>query len=122
MKSTASATRPTCSSRWNIPTKPSRNSRRITREDAEDEFVTQEIRLVSQTPGPLQWIVGGFYNHRYSYGVSQEFTPGYSEFLVGGTGAGFRPDALEYYSADYQHLIEKAFFGEISYDIRRTGM
>ncbi|HEY7799748.1 MAG TPA: TonB-dependent receptor [Hyphomonadaceae bacterium] len=88
-----------------------------TREDAEDEFVTQEMRLVSQTEGPLQWIVGGFYNHRYTYGVSQEFTPGYSEFIVGGTGAGFRPDALEYYSADYQHLIEKAFFGEVSYDI-----
>jgi iron complex outermembrane recepter protein len=88
-----------------------------TREDEEDEFVNAEIRLVSQTPGPLSWIAGYFYNHRYSYGVSQEFTPGYSEFLVGGTGPGFRPDALEYYSADYTHLIEQAFFGEVSYDI-----
>jgi outer membrane receptor protein involved in Fe transport len=89
----------------------------FTREDAEDEFVTQEIRLVSSTPGPLQWIVGGFYNHRYAYGESREFTPGYSEFLNGGTGPGFRTDALEYYSVDNTHLIEKAFFGEISYDI-----
>lgn len=88
-----------------------------TREDAEDEFVNQEIRLVSAMPGPLQWIVGAFYNHRYTYSVSQEFTPGYSAFLNGGTGPGFRPDALEYYSLDNTHLIEKAFFGEVSYDI-----
>ncbi len=88
-----------------------------TREDAKDEFVNQEIRLVSKTPGPLQWIVGAFYNHRYAYGVSQEFTPHYSEFLNGGVGAGFRPDALEYYSLDDTHLIEKAFFGEVSYDL-----
>jgi iron complex outermembrane recepter protein len=88
-----------------------------TREDVEDEFVTQEIRLVSSTPGPFQWIVGGFYNHRYLYGLSQEFTPEYSEFLNGGTGPGFRPDAVEYYAANYDHLIEKAFFGEVSYDI-----
>jgi outer membrane receptor protein involved in Fe transport len=91
-----------------------------TRKDAEDEFVNQEVRLVSQTPGPLIWIVGGFYNHRYTYGVSQEFTPGYSAFLVGGHGPGFRPDALEYYSVDNTHLIEKALFGEVSYDITDT--
>jgi iron complex outermembrane recepter protein len=89
----------------------------FTREDAEDEFVNQELRLVSKHDGPLQWIVGAFYNHRYQYGLSQEFTPGYSEFLNGGTGPGFRPDALEYYEAEWQHLIEKAGFGEVSYDI-----
>ncbi|MDP3736302.1 MAG: TonB-dependent receptor [Hyphomonadaceae bacterium] len=89
----------------------------FTREDVEDEFVTQEMRLVSQMEGPLSWIVGGFYNHRYSYGVSQEFTPGFNDFVVTDFGFDFRPDALEYYSADYTHLIEKAFFGEVSYDI-----
>jgi outer membrane receptor protein involved in Fe transport len=88
-----------------------------TREDEEDEFVTQELRLVSSTPGPLQWIIGGFYNHRYAYGASREFTPGFNTFAANNFGFDFRPDALEYYSVDQTHLIEKAFFGEVSYDI-----
>jgi iron complex outermembrane recepter protein len=89
-----------------------------TREDEKDEFVNQEFRLVSETSGPLSWIVGGFYNHAYSYGVSKEFTPGFSQFAVDNGFFDFvRPDALEYYSIDYQHLIEKALYGEVSYDI-----
>jgi outer membrane receptor protein involved in Fe transport len=89
----------------------------FTREDVLDEFVNQELRLVSSTPGPFQWLIGGFYNHRYAYGASREFTPGFNTFAAMNFGFDFRPDALEYYSVDQTHLIETAFFGEVSYDV-----
>jgi len=36
----------------------------FTREEQEDETLTQELRLVSTSTGPLGWIVGGFYNKK----------------------------------------------------------
>ncbi|MDO9474187.1 MAG: TonB-dependent receptor [Caulobacter sp.] len=82
----------------------------FTREDAEEESLNQEIRLVSKGDGPLSWIVGGFYNKSEGDAESREFTPGYAAF-----NGGVRPDNLEYYSVDRVKLTETAFFGEISY-------
>ncbi len=83
----------------------------FTHEVGETETFNQELRLVSQTDGPLNWIVGGFYNEKDSYSFSAEFTPGYAQF------AGFdRPDNLEYFSQSRTELVESAVFGEIGYD------
>jgi iron complex outermembrane receptor protein len=82
----------------------------FTREDAEEEAINQEIRLVSKGDGPLSWIVGGFYNKSEANAESREFTPGYAAF-----NGGVRPDNLEYYSVDRVELTEQAIFGEISY-------
>ncbi len=84
----------------------------FTREDAEEESINQEIRLVSSSDGPLSWIVGAFYNKIESDAESREFTPGYAAF-----NGGVRPDSLEYYSVDRRKLTETAFFGEIGYRI-----
>lgn len=84
----------------------------FTREDAEEESINQEIRLVSSGEGPLSWIVGAFYNKIESDAESREFTPGYAAF-----NGGVRPDNLEYYSVDRRELTETAFFGEIGYRI-----
>ena len=84
----------------------------FTNEQGEEERINQELRLVSTTDGPLNWIVGGFYNSLQTNGFSAEFTPGYAQF------AGFnRPDNLEYFSQSFVDLEETAFFGEIGYDI-----
>lgn len=84
----------------------------FTNEQGEEERINQEIRLVSTTDGPFNWIVGAFYNEFESAGFSAEFTPGYAAF------AGFdRPDDLEYFSQGVTELEETAFFGEIGYDI-----
>lgn len=82
----------------------------FTREDGEEESINQELRLVSNSEGPLSWIVGGFYNKFESVAESKEFTPGYATFL-----GGSRPDNLEYYSVNKTELVETAFFGEVSY-------
>jgi iron complex outermembrane recepter protein len=84
----------------------------VTREDEKNTFFNQEVRLVSTSEGPLNWIVGGFYNKFNTIGTSAEFTPLYAEF------AGFdRPDGLEYAASSTSRLVEKALFGEIGYQI-----
>jgi outer membrane receptor protein involved in Fe transport len=85
----------------------------FTREVGEEERINQELRLVSTTDGPLNWIVGGFYNQSEVAGTSSEFTPGYPAFA----GLTDRPDALEYFSTANSKLVETALFGEVGYDI-----
>lgn len=84
----------------------------FTREDQEEETFNQELRLVSTSEGPWNWIVGGFYNSLDVEAVSREFTPGYPEYLGGN-----RPDNLEYISVNRTELEEKAIYGELGYEI-----
>jgi outer membrane receptor protein involved in Fe transport len=90
-----------------------------TEEVSEREVFTQELRLVSQTAGPLSWIVGGFYYDLESEGFSKEFTPNFDKYAieVWGVDGNYRPDALEYFSVDESEVTEKALFGEVSYEI-----
>ncbi len=87
----------------------------FTQEVERSERFNQELRLVSQNEGPLNWIVGAFYNKRDDSGISSEFTPGFGDF------AGGRPSSelndLEYYAVGISETIEKAVFGEIGYNI-----
>ncbi len=82
----------------------------FTLEDEREETFNQEVRLVSTSDSALSWIAGAFYNKFEDVGFSAEFTPGYAEF------AGFdRPDNLEYFSAGSNEIVERAVFGEVSY-------
>ncbi|MDE8653098.1 TonB-dependent receptor [Novosphingobium sp. H3SJ31-1] len=83
-----------------------------TLEQGKEETFTQELRLVSKTPGPLSWILGGFYNHQKSNSFSKEFTP----FLDTYYGTVY-PENLEYYQVSKGKLEEKAVYGELSYKI-----
>lgn len=84
----------------------------FTHEKGKESRINQELRLVSTTEGPLNWIIGGFYNQFEGASYSAEYTPGYADF------AGFnRPDDLEYFSQGFSKLEESAIFGEIGYDI-----
>ncbi len=83
-----------------------------THDTQQDRNFSQELRLVSNSKGPLNWIGGLFYYSRNLRKLSEEFTPHYDEFN------GFsRPDSLEYISYEEDDLTEKAAFGEIGYDI-----
>jgi outer membrane receptor protein involved in Fe transport len=84
----------------------------FTREYEEEKTFTQEIRLVSQSSGRWNWIGGLFFmNFEQPIGESREFTPAYDAYL-----GGSRPDALEYINVVREDLIERAFYGELSYD------
>ncbi|MEZ5570528.1 MAG: TonB-dependent receptor [Halioglobus sp.] len=89
-----------------------------TRDDADADTFTQELRLVSTSEGPWSWIVGGFYNDFDNKTLSQEFTPGYDQFLVDiGEGVQLRPDSLEFYQTFKESQKETAAFGELGYQI-----
>ncbi|GLR71564.1 TonB-dependent receptor [Agaribacter marinus] len=84
----------------------------FTREIEEQETITQEIRLVSTSDGPLSWIVGYFDNEFDRFGTSEEFTPGIPAFF-----GVERPDNLEYFSVLDENIKETAFFGEVGYEV-----
>ncbi|MFN3911773.1 TonB-dependent receptor [Hyphomonas sp.] len=83
-----------------------------THEKGKEERINQELRLVSKTEGPLNWIAGAFYNQFEATNYSNEFTPGYSAYIGGDPGAD-----LEYFAPFYSKLEESALYGEIGYDI-----
>jgi outer membrane receptor protein involved in Fe transport len=87
----------------------------FTRETEDNDYLSQELRLVSQGDGRVSWIGGIFYQSSDLCGDSIEFTPHWDEYLTGGVPA--RPDSIEYYNVLYQYLDEKAVFGEIGIDL-----
>ena len=92
----------------------------FTREVVDEDNFTQELRLVSQGDGRLSWIGGLFYQNIEDFEESREITPEYSAYLLPfspNPGAQLRPDNLEYLAQEYEDLVEKAVFGEISVDV-----
>ncbi|WP_091736863.1 TonB-dependent receptor [Phenylobacterium immobile] len=91
----------------------------FTLEDQNDETITQEVRLVSKTEGPLSWLVGGFASRYKSNSYSKEFTPLFDRYVVDVWGAGgqYRPDSLEYYAAGSSKVEQLSGFGEATYQI-----
>ncbi|TXC72840.1 TonB-dependent receptor [Sphingomonas ginsenosidivorax] len=94
-----------------------------TTSDSDPKQFNQELRLVSTHGGPINWIIGGFYNHYKSYTFSAERIPGFPEFgAANSTGRGslygtlyqglVRPDGLEYISFTDTYTKEYATFGE----------
>ena len=74
----------------------------------------EEVRLVSTHGGPLNWVVGGFYNNTRFGSQYREYVPGYPEW------AGiYRPDNLEYMSFANTRTKEKAVYGEGTYYITK---
>ncbi|WP_174297870.1 TonB-dependent receptor [Sphingomonas bacterium] len=67
----------------------------------------QEVRLVSTHGGPINWVLGGFYNRQTTSSTRFEYTPGFAEYF-----AIRRPDNLEYISFVNSRTVEKAVYGE----------
>ena len=88
------------------------------------ETITQELRLASDTDGPLQWVFGGFYSTIDRVYTQRLPTPGYDAVtdatLGAGTSAavsnGFPVDSP--FNSDLPYDIEQfAVFGEASLDL-----
>jgi outer membrane receptor protein involved in Fe transport len=99
-----------------------------TTSDSAPKQFNQEVRLVSTHGGPINWIIGGFYNHYKAYTFGAERIPGFPEFAAANsTGPGsiygtfyrglIRPDGLEYMSFTDTYTKEKAIFGEATWHI-----
>jgi len=89
----------------------------FTRETAEEESDTVELRLTSKTDGALSWTVGYFYNDFLVNALSEEFTPGFSQFAVDNLGGvQVRPDDLEYIQLTDAREKEQALYGELTWN------
>ena len=84
----------------------------FTEDIAEQEILTLETRLVSNSEGPLNWIAGVFYNDDDYKERNSEFTPGFPEFL----GIAPLPTGdLEFFNTVDETFEEFAIFGEVGY-------
>jgi outer membrane receptor protein involved in Fe transport len=81
--------------------------------DGRRKQINQEVRLVSRHGGPLNWVLGGFYNQQRNHNDYAEHTPGLSAFY----GVPNNPDDLEYVSYSKSKVTEKALFGEGTFKI-----
>ncbi|MBO9576600.1 MAG: TonB-dependent receptor [Sphingobium sp.] len=78
----------------------------------------QELRLVSKHSGPLNWVIGGFYNLQNFHSQYHEETPGFNAWAqVNVPGVyGLRNDDYEYASISNSRKDEKAIFGEATFN------
>ncbi|MBX2848503.1 MAG: TonB-dependent receptor [Acidiferrobacterales bacterium] len=90
----------------------------FTRETAVEETDTVELRLTSNGDSALTWTVGYFYNDFEGDAVSEEFTPGFSQFAVDNFGGvQVRPDDLEYIQLTDTNVTEQALYGELTWNV-----
>ena len=88
----------------------------FTRENEENDILTQEFRLVSNGGGKLNWIAGLFHYNLEEHLESREFTPGFDQYAVDNFGGvQLRPDSLEYIEITDTDRTETALYGELSY-------
>ena len=87
---------------------------------------TQELRLSSNTDGPFQWLIGGFYSDVDRFYRQRLPTPGYDAFTDARFGAGTSVAVANGfplnspYNADLPYDIKQtAVFAEASYDFGR---
>ena len=94
------------------------------RDTTDLETITQEVRFASDTDGPFQWVLGGFYSDTERVYRQRLPTPGYDAFtdavLGAGTSAavanGFPADSP--FNSDLPYDIDQfAAFGEATYAI-----
>ena len=95
------------------------------RDTTDVSAITQEVRFASDTDGPLQWVVGGFYSQTDRFYRQRLPTPGYAAVTDATLGAGTSAavangfDNLDSpYNADLPYdLSQLAVFGEGTYAI-----
>jgi iron complex outermembrane recepter protein len=77
--------------------------------------LTQEVRIVSSGDGPLNWIIGGFYNRTRLRQVQNISVLGLSAALVGTPLEGATPNDSFGVSDLFEPRREISFFGELGY-------
>lgn len=86
---------------------------------AKSHSFTQELRLVSDTDGPLNWIIGGYYNKARARVHQPERVPvpfpGQAAFEANIIGAPLNDDK-EYLIEDSSRSRQLAVFGELKYN------
>jgi len=91
----------------------------LTTEESDQDRFTQEIRYVSELDGPLQFIIGGFYQEIDSVGgfpPESLIAPG----SIFATVLGVPPGSSFFYLQTESEQQEMGLFGELNYDLSDT--
>ena len=87
-----------------------------------DEANVQELRLVSNSDGPLNYVIGGFYQDQKLASTQQSFLRGFKAwwdaFLPAFAGAVTGDKDFDY--SRFETYEDLSFFGELSYDFTDT--
>jgi iron complex outermembrane recepter protein len=75
----------------------------------------QEVRFVSRHGGPVNWVLGGFYNKQRRRVDYAERTPGLTGFY--GIPLSDNPEEIEYASFTQAKVTEKAVYGEATLNV-----
>lgn len=83
----------------------------FTIEDSQEDVFIQEARFLSNSEGPIDWLLGFYYEEDRTKTSSEEFTPGYQDWAGIDTGFG----ELEYWNYSKTNFDERAVFGEVTW-------
>jgi outer membrane receptor protein involved in Fe transport len=85
----------------------------------EDEAVIQEIRLASNNEGPLNFVVGAYYQDQDRSSTQMSFLPGFNAYVdeLWGWDVGWVSGDQDWNYASEETYEEIAIFGELSYDV-----
>ncbi|MDH7639120.1 TonB-dependent receptor [Sphingomonas oryzagri] len=91
----------------------------VTTSDNKDRAFTQELRLVSHWDLPIDYVVGGYFQHQKTSNIYNQVAPGIADF---GTYIGQpsqSPDNGDqiYYIARHTNFKDRAVFGELTWHI-----
>ena len=86
-----------------------------TREEADEDRLSQELRLVSNGSGRIGWIAGIFYNDFDVDSSSTEYMPEFADSTVGVDWGLAGAGEVSYRQTNADTLKEQAIFGEVSY-------
>ncbi len=79
---------------------------------------SEEVRLASPGDSRLQWLIGAFYSDLLSTFTAWNANPALAYISVGGAAA--NPNGIIYGADTPYHMIQYAFFGQISYQITQS--
>ena len=81
----------------------------------EDSAFIQELRLVSNTEGNLDWIVGAFYMDQDTAGAQQSYVRGFKQWADAAWGPGIVVTDQDWDYARDDNFTELALYGEVTW-------
>ncbi|WP_237067659.1 TonB-dependent receptor [Microbulbifer guangxiensis] len=83
----------------------------------EDSAFIQELRLVSNTEGNIDWIVGAFYMDQETAGAQQSYVRGFQQWADAAWGPGIVASDQDWDYARDDSFTELAFYGEVTWHL-----
>jgi outer membrane receptor protein involved in Fe transport len=87
--------------------------------EVNEKAFTQEVRLVSTPGGPIDYVIGGYFQRQTRNDQQQQFSPGIAAFAAANGTPGASPEVgdLIYEVGHRTKFIDRAIFGEVTWHV-----